>query len=259
METRRRPLRTYSKRTSSTESTEPAPKRRCLASSSAPSIRDEETRLNPTEPRNGTTGSVPTPSTPLPPTKKGTITAYFSKIIPQPSAAAPSSDSPSSDLLSDSNEPTITPPSSPPVITTRKKRARRLKTRVVTQRIDENEGSDEEEENQKSGKRIGRMRASNPPADTRPPALSETTPNTLNQSDGTLRPRSEGGKRRENKMPSMQTTLSLSMSEAHYTECRECGMLYNHLHETDVKYHARRHAALRRAKARTDAQSEVVE
>ncbi|GAW17799.1 hypothetical protein ANO14919_072660 [Xylariales sp. No.14919] len=264
METRRRPLRTYSKRTSSTESTEPAPKRRCLASSSAPSIRDEETRLNPTEPRNSTTGSVPTPSTPLPPTKKGTITAYFSKIIPQPSAAAPSSDSPSSDLLSDSNEPTITPPSSPPIITTRKKRTRRLKTRVVTQRIDENEGSDEEEENQKRGKRIGRIRASNPSADARPPALSETTPNTLNQSDGTPKTRSEGSKRRENgrrenKTPSVQTTLSLSMSEAHYTECKECGMLYNHLHETDVKYHARRHAALRRAKARTDAKSEVAE
>ncbi|TGJ80936.1 hypothetical protein E0Z10_g7834 [Xylaria hypoxylon] len=158
----------------------------------------------------------------------------------------------------------MTPPSSPPVITTKKKRTRRLKTRVVAQRIGENEGSDEEQENQDSEKRKGRIRDIDPPAHARPPALSEATPNTLNQSEGTSRTRSEGGKsrenrRRESKTPSVQTTLSLSMSEVHYTECKECGMLYNHLHETDVKYHARRHASLRRAKARIDAKSDVVE
>ncbi|KAI0486731.1 hypothetical protein F4859DRAFT_312272 [Xylaria cf. heliscus] len=261
METRRRPLRTYSKRTSSTESTEPTPKRRCIVNPSMTSIPNEEVRVTPSEPEHGATAST-SKSPPLPPSKKGTITAYFGRITPQPRVITSSSDPPS-DPLSESNEPTITPPSSPPVDTTRKRRVRRLKTRVVTQRIDEEEASDEEQENQ-DGKRIRRISELKSPVHARPPVLSESTPESLNQTRGTPPTGTEASKaresrRREKKQASVQTTLSLSMNEAHYTECKECGMLYNHLHKTDVKYHARRHAALRRARAQSSAESDVAE
>ncbi|KAI0903298.1 hypothetical protein F4823DRAFT_300525 [Ustulina deusta] len=262
METRRRPLRTYSKRTSSTESTEPAPKRRCLTGSSTISIRDKEASLVPTGPEHSATALASQPSL-LAPTKKGTITAYFGKIIPQPPVVTPSSD-PSSDPLSEASDPTITPPSSPPMTTARKRRARRLKTRVVAQQTDEKEGGSEEQENEDGKNRRGRIRDIEPPAHARPPALLEATPNALNQSKDASKVRPECGKHREhrrrgNKAAPVQTTLSLSMSEAQYTECRECDMLYNHLHEADVKYHARRHAALRRARARTRTEGDVVE
>ncbi|KAI0425466.1 hypothetical protein F5Y09DRAFT_100074 [Xylaria sp. FL1042] len=261
METRRRPLRTYSKRTS-TESTEPVPKRRCLASpsTSSRSIRNKESSPVPEEPIDSATVSISEPS--LPPIKQGTITAYFGKIGPQPSTTL--SSGPSSDPLPEYNEPTITPPSSPLLLITRKRKARRLKTRVVTQPRDEEESSDETQEKQDSEKEIGRTRDTEPTTHTHSPALSGTTPTALDQSEIRSMTRPGAGKPREikrqkNKVASVQTTLSLSMNEAHYTECMECGMLYNHLHETDVKYHARRHAALRRAKARTDAHSNVTE
>lgn len=46
----------------------------------------------------------------------------------------------------------------------------------------------------------------------------------------------------------VQQTLSLSMSETGFTECRECSMLYNPLHEKDRRYHARQHAAIMKAR-----------
>ncbi|KAI1427674.1 hypothetical protein F5Y12DRAFT_146631 [Xylaria sp. FL1777] len=262
METRRRPLRTYSKRTS-TESTEPPLKRRCLTSSSTASVRDKETSLVPPDPEHTATALTLKPPTSLPSTKKGTITAYFGRIIPQPPLVTLSS-VPSSDPSSQSNEPTIIPPSSPSLMTAKKRRARRLKTRVVTKRVHEKDDSDEDQENQDDKERMGRIRDIEPPENVRPPALLEATPNALNQGKGVDKARSSGGnpgenRRREKKTASVQTTLSLSMNEAQYTECKECGMLYNHLHKTDVKYHAQRHAALRRAKARTNAKSDVVE
>ncbi|KAI1271175.1 hypothetical protein F5Y07DRAFT_27219 [Xylaria sp. FL0933] len=262
METRRRPLRTYSKRTS-TESTEPSSKRRCLASpsTSSHSIRDKETSPVPEETNHITSASASEPS--LPPIKKGTITAYFGKIVPQPSSATLSSVLPS-DPPSERSEPTVTPPSSPPPLTTRKRKARRLKTRVVTQRKDEGEGSDGGQDNRDGEGKTGRTQNTEPPPHTQSPALSETTPNALNQKENVsmIRPggdKARGNKERKNKAASVQTTLSLSMNEAHYTECKECGMLYNHLHETDVKYHARRHAAMRRAKVRNNAHSDLSE
>ncbi|KAI0973772.1 hypothetical protein F4678DRAFT_410051 [Xylaria arbuscula] len=261
METRRRPLRTYSKRTLSTESVEPPSKRRCLIGPSTSPIQDDKTRRGLAEPEDNTAACVSKPS--LPPTKRGTITAYFGKVDAKPLPVALSSD-PSSDPASESNESTNTPPSSPPIITTKKRKARRLKTRVVAQHLDDGEGSDEEQGDQDSKKGTGRIRDIEPTTHTRSPALSEATPNTLNQSKSVSKGQSQGGKprenaRQENKAASIQTTLSLSLRETHYTECKECGMLYNHLHETDVKYHTRRHAALRRAKARTDASNNVVE
>ncbi|KAI3318997.1 hypothetical protein HD806DRAFT_299653 [Xylariaceae sp. AK1471] len=260
MEPRRRPLRTYSKRTSSTETTEPAPKRQCIASSPITASQDGETPLTASESGRNVKPSLSTidPSLP-PPTKKNTITAFFGRILPQPQVTTPSSEP-----LSESTGPTITPPSSPPIITTKRKRVRRLKTRVVTQRIDDEETSDENKEGHERKKQIGSIHDIEPPAHARPPALSEATPNSLNQPESISRTRSKTSKRRENrrrdhKTASVQTTLSLSMTETGYTECKECDMLYNHLDKTDVKYHARHHAALLRAKARAGAKNNIVE
>ncbi|KAI0878228.1 hypothetical protein GGS24DRAFT_14107 [Hypoxylon argillaceum] len=261
MEPRRRPLRTYSKRTSSTESIEPTPKRRCINNLPMPSIQDEDTKPSTSDSEHGATASMAKLPPSLPLTKKGTITAYFGRITPQLPAIISSSD-PISEPLSEDG-PIITPPSSPPAIPT-KRRTRRLKTRVVTQHLDEKEASDEEQENQDEKERIGRTRVRESPALRCASALSEITPNTLNQTENTATNRSEdgkvlGNKRQEKKTASVQTTLSLSINEAQYTECKECGMLYNHLHKMDVQYHARRHAALRRAKIRASAENDVAE
>ncbi|KAI0202916.1 hypothetical protein F4808DRAFT_61644 [Astrocystis sublimbata] len=307
MESRRRPLRTYSKRTFS-ETAEPAPKRRCIAdaskaptptvlaaeakSSIASSQRKQECDKE-NEHNAKSLASAPGANAnelPLPTPKKGTIMAYFAPKIHQLPVIAPSSEpEPSSDPVSESNDLTITPPSSPPMITfsTRKRRVRRLKTRIVAQRVDEeaedeeesgNEGASSESEEQRQRHDSMRdRRGTCTTTDTsterkrrirdRPLAplseLAHDNPNlnpnlNLPTTSTKSKPRLDGNmeeqkenrpdqreKKKQKPAPqaSVQTTLSLSMHEAHYTECRECGMLYNHLHETDVKYHARRHAA----------------
>lgn len=263
MESRRRPLRTYSKHTSSTESSEPTPKRQRLASSPVTSIRDKEPKAAFAIPEQSDTALSSQSLLSTLPLKKGTITAYFGRIVPQPPLVVPSSDPPS-DPLSEPSEPESTPPLSPPIVSaTRKRKARRLKTRVSRRRLDE-EGSDESQENQDDDGLIGTTSGTKKLAHARATDLSEATPNALNRNRGVTRTGLVGSKlqenrRRERKPASVQTTLSLSMRETHYTECKGCGMLYNHLHESDVKYHARRHASLRRAKARADTRSDAIE
>ncbi|KAI0400742.1 hypothetical protein F4802DRAFT_474372 [Xylaria palmicola] len=262
METRRRPIRTYSKRAQSTESTEPAPKRQCIINSSSSPVRDQDKRVISSESKDITTTSISQSLPSLPPTKKGTITAYFQR-IPQPSAIASSEIS--SDAPPESDGPTTTPPSSPPISVPRKRRVRRLTTRVVSQPIDEKEDIDEEQESPRDRERRGSV-GQVEPLENASPVLSETSSSTLNQDkiisgvqldDDDDAPREE--RRRGKKQAQVQTTLSLSMSETQYTECKECGMLYNHLHKTDVNHHARRHAALRRARAKAGVDSDVAE
>ncbi|KAI1117645.1 hypothetical protein F5Y14DRAFT_319384 [Nemania sp. NC0429] len=262
MDPRRRPLRTYSKRTASIESAEPASKRPCIASPPKSSPRHgaaTSTRKLPPHPPH-----LPTPSPPPPPAKRGTITAYFGKIVSQPAVVVPSADS-LTESSPESNGPTCTPPSSPSATMTRRRRARRLKTRVAMRRADESAASDAEQESEDGGQqRMGESHDGEKPPARLPAALSEITPNDLNyhRTPGGMS-RDDGGgyagenRRRGKKTPSVQTTLSLSARETQYTECRECGMLYNHLHKADVKYHARRHAALRRAKMRAETTSHV--
>lgn len=103
---------------------------------------------------------------------------------------------------------------------------------------------------------------------TRPPskaaadlgALKDTSTNALNQAAAAQSDRrSEAGKRGKksaNTKPkpkpksaaTVQTTLSLSLSDAGFAECKDCNMLYNPYHEKDAKLHARRHAAVVKAK-----------
>ncbi|KAI0508821.1 hypothetical protein F5B22DRAFT_385698 [Xylaria bambusicola] len=259
---RRRTLRTYGKRVLSMESTEPPSKRQRLSGSSVTSIEDKGIDSISSGPEESATGSS-LRSSPIP-TRKGTITAYFGKIIPQLPRVSPSSE-PSPDPVSEPNELTSTSPSSPPIATTTRTRgARRLKTRIIRRRVDEEESLDKGQGNQDGEERVDNIRSTGLFTNKGAPMLSEATPSALNRSQGITRDGPEGKKpresrRRENRTASVQTTLSLSTRETHYTECKECGMLYNHLHETDVKYHARRHASLRRAKTRASSRSDAVD
>ncbi|KAK5625318.1 hypothetical protein RRF57_001034 [Xylaria bambusicola] len=261
MEPRRRLLRTYGKRALSTESTEPSPKRQRLTDPSVTSVEDIGIDFISSGPEESGTASSLRPSLSLS-KRKGTITAYFEKIVPQLPHVTPSSE-PSPNPVSEPNEFTSTPLSLPPIAaTTRKRGARRLKTRVTRQRIEE--GPDDGQENQDGEERLGNIHGTDLFTHTAVPALSEARPSALNRSPGITRDGPEGSKprkskRRENRTASVQTTLGLSMRETHYTECKECGMLYNHLHKTDVKYHARRHASLRRAKARASSKSDTAD
>ncbi|KAI1822232.1 hypothetical protein F4861DRAFT_412990 [Xylaria intraflava] len=262
MNTRRRPLQTYSKRTPSTESTtEPAPKRRCIASPSVSIIQHEDTPLAPSEPEQNTTSLRSSPPNNQPPAKRGTITAYFQKIAPQPPVRTSSSE-----LSSEPTEPTITPPSSPPTITPMKRRTRRLNTRIATRHMDEIGSNDEDDRHDEKGE-LTEIRGANgvePLTNVHYTTPSRTGSSTSDRPDnisgaGSERDKRRGKRRREKRTASVQTTLGLSTTEPQYTECKECDMLYNHLHETDVKYHARRHAALQRAKARASAGRDVAE
>ncbi|KAI1812845.1 hypothetical protein GGS20DRAFT_516547 [Poronia punctata] len=258
METRKRPLRTYSKRTLSGDSSEPDPKRRCVNDSSVISYNNRAiptispTRSNASETLPGTAPTSTTAS--LPPMKKGTITAYFQKTSSRSSTATPSSDP-----ISENTEPTTTPPSSPPSLITRKKRIRRLKARVAIGRIIDQRASDEDEGDVDGNKSdTGDIQAR-----TCAPVLSETTINSLNQAVATTEPstrskenRSAEKVKKETKKASVQTTLSLSMRDTAYTECKECGMLYNHLDKADTKYHARHHTAILKEKTRAGAENE---
>ena len=94
-------------------------------------------------------------------------------------------------------------------------------------------------------------------------ALKDTSTNALNQAAAAQSDRrSEAGKRGKksanaNTKPkpkpkpaaaTVQTTLSLSLSDSGFAECKDCNMLYNPYHEKDAKLHARRHAAMIKAK-----------
>ncbi|KAI8628113.1 hypothetical protein F5Y19DRAFT_153821 [Xylariaceae sp. FL1651] len=260
MEARRRPLRTYSKRVSPIESAEPVPKRQRITAVSSAVSRSMTAPLCPSEPEsscNAEHSLLVIPPLPQPP-KKGTITAYFKKALPEPSYITSSSE-PSSDPA----EPSMTPPSSLPIVTMRRRRARRLTTRIGTQHTYEDQAYDEDEVDYSSKECMRGTGIVESPAYARPSVLSEIKSNTLNQAETTLTTQSKGSKRRRNasrdhNRASVQTTLSLSITEKGYTECKECGMLYNPVHEADVRFHARRHAALRRAKERDGGKSSKV-
>ncbi|KAI2466193.1 hypothetical protein F4781DRAFT_364709 [Annulohypoxylon bovei var. microspora] len=243
-----RPLRTYSKRTSSTDVADPASKKR--------RVEEINTTLEPkvevTESARQSSATCPSPT--LPPTqfaKKGTIMSYFKIVQP-----APSSLFNSSGPVSGPVEPASTPPSSPPMSDFHQKNRRRLTTRIISQATSDDpsqknvvEGEDEEKD-QKSDETDEASEASVSPMDVQ----SDTSLNTLNRSGSTrenrLEARKRGRNKKENSKPSVvQTTLSLSISEKGFTECKECDMLYNPLHKQDAKYHAKRHAAMLKAKS----------
>ncbi|RYP68048.1 hypothetical protein DL771_006889 [Monosporascus sp. 5C6A] len=241
---RTRPLKTYSKKPTSNGSMEPPLKRR----------RTDEVGQA-TRPRGGESPSLQQenrsqPS--LPPShaslhpKRGTIMSYF-KVVSPSSNHVTSSCEPSSCGV----EPTSSPPSSPPLKTdSRPKKRRRLTTKVVPKGLDAT--GDAEEKTIESPAPETDKSTTTRRENSR--VLADASKDALNKTAIQLEQRLEAGKRVKGKGPSsksviVQTTLSLSMSDKGFAECKECNMLYNPYHEKDAKFHARRHAAMLKSKS----------
>ncbi|KAK8055620.1 hypothetical protein PG993_000847 [Apiospora rasikravindrae] len=244
-------LRTYSKRTTPRDDSEPPAKKQKTTSNVAkptaaadgmPQVPASSDKPEPSPAR--TLKSKPQPELPVAqrprePAKKGTIMSYFKVTSPSSGSATPC------EVSSEAVHPPSTPPSSPPALSHEsRKRRRRLTTKPSYQTTPELESERDasepaaEAELEKSPKAL---------------AFSEVGAQKLNQQDKSEESRSEAGKRgttrktaKPKKTATVQTTIVLSLNETGFVECEECNMLYNSLHEKDVKLHARRHAALLR-------------
>ncbi|KAI1103694.1 hypothetical protein F4804DRAFT_217871 [Jackrogersella minutella] len=234
---RTRPLRTYSKRASSTDVAEPSLKKRRIESTAL----TVETKTIP--PARESSVSLPSPILrPSQPAKKGSIMSYF-KVIPSESNTA----LPSSEPTSEPTIPESTPPSSPPTLDLQRRKRRRLMTRAIPRLTPEDlnaedivEGEDDEEPD---GKSDGSKALA-----SRKDALSDASLNALNRPATREKKRVEAGKRGRASKIIVQTTLSISTSDKGFVECKECNMLYNPLHKEDAKCHTRRHAAMLKEK-----------
>ncbi|OTB10495.1 hypothetical protein K445DRAFT_252470 [Daldinia sp. EC12] len=241
---RTRVLRTYGKRASSSDSAQSASKKRCIDKTDTAILSNNDT---PAE--SPCDASIP-PSPTLPPAqpiRKGTIMNYF-KVVPSSSSCASHSPAPSSGPV----DPTSTPPSSPPASSLQSKTRRRLTTRIVSRATSvESKAEDMEEEDEKA--KVNEVDTVSMSPNNSSQAFSEISSATLNLP--VIKPKRQADNKRERniKKPSkpttIQTTLSLSIDDKGFTECKECDMLYNPLHKQDAKYHARRHAAILKAKS----------
>ncbi|KAI1801258.1 hypothetical protein F4811DRAFT_469222 [Daldinia bambusicola] len=241
---RTRVLRTYGKRTSSSDSAQLPPKRRRTEKVSTAMLSNDET---PTQLPYDTTAPPSPTLPPAQPARKGTIMNYF-KVVPSSSSCTPHSPEPSSEPA----DPTSTPPSSPSISNLQPKKRRRLTTRIVSRaasvesKMDDVVGKNEKERGNEID--VDFTLSSN-----LSPASSEISSATLNlpvvkpkrQSDT----KHERSMKKTSKVTTVQTTLSLSIEDKGFVECKECDMLYNPLHKEDAKYHAKRHAAILQAKS----------
>lgn len=230
------------------------------------------------------TATQPTlPALPPPTTaKKATITSYF-RVVPHlnsDSSSCADNRHPSSDISTGAMPSTSSPPSSPPPLASsshseKEARARRKPRRLTTKAKpretsptlgDDEGGTDNEAEEPATRSRRGQATATPKQGSENQAAatdreqdrkvLSSKTPSTLNREVPTTTPApasvaaSNPRKRQRTRAePAMvQQTLSLSISETGFTECRECSMLYNPLHEKDRRFHARQHAAILKAR-----------
>ncbi|KAK8021615.1 hypothetical protein PG990_006753 [Apiospora arundinis] len=245
-------LRTYSKRTTPRDDSEPPAKKQRTSDVARPKTDSAPSKVTPEKPAMASAKAPKTRQPELPtqrpvePPKKGTIMSYFKVTSPSSGNATPCETS------SDALCPPSTPPSSPPLLLDGRKKRRRLTTKPAYQTTPDPEEDEEERD------------ASEPTTDNgsakrlRTMVLGEVAALKLNEKDKSEEEsRSEAGKRGANKKKkapkpktaTVQTTLVLSLNETGFVECQECNMLYNSLHEKDVKLHARRHAAvLRKAK-----------
>ncbi|KAF7536946.1 hypothetical protein G7054_g4092 [Neopestalotiopsis clavispora] len=247
------PLRTYSKR-SAPNTTEPQSKKRRVESSNVDihtiAGRFAQNIETACQPKQDAQPQIPLPA-PAQQPKKGTILSYFK--VRSPSSATSSASSlcaegsktapPSSTL------PSSTPPSSLPLEesseSTRKKR-RRLTTKPPLQNSDSSiQGSDDDHS---SGTEQQIQVASDSEA-----TLRDVDDNQLTQDTRIKAERPHSRKRGTKKGPkakqaTVQTTLSLSLTEKQFVECNECNMLYNPYHEKDLKMHKKSHAAMLKAK-----------
>jgi len=271
---RKRPLRTYSRRSIQTraqDQDEGSPQGDGCHRASTPDLGQAETPAQvpalPARPRTEQ-------AEPAERSSRRSILAYF-KPLP------PSSDAPSSIASSDPAEPLSTPPTSPS--SSRAKKRRRLTTRPQFGGLEQHVRSDARDtvdyadgdgdgdgkgDDESSGKK-GVGKQSSPSLSkstiivggtsngTLRPALSEVAVNALCHQDGPTNSVADGKsriKKRLNKQPAKdmtQTTLSLSVhKEPGFTICSVCDILYNPLNEKDRREHNRRHAAFSRNKKR---------
>ncbi|OTA98869.1 hypothetical protein M426DRAFT_100895 [Hypoxylon sp. CI-4A] len=239
---RRRPLRTYSKRTSPIDTVEPLPKKRRLEDTSRTPSPEKQCDSAPQDSEPRFSPALP----PSLPAKKGTITSYFKAVPSSSNITLPS------EPLTETTEPASTPPSSPPIPSLQQKKRRRLMTRITSRTTSqEPDAGDAIETDEEGAEKTTSEIAVSPGQEG---ALSEASPDTLNRlgsrERNPLEARKHGKyKKQPIKASSIQTTLSLSASEKGFTECKECDMLYNPLHKQDAKCHARRHAAMLKSKS----------
>ncbi|KAH6653004.1 hypothetical protein BKA67DRAFT_659653 [Truncatella angustata] len=245
-------IRTYGKRATPAGSVEPPTKRR-RAESSHVNIHSIAGRF---APKTGTAAQtadsldsqLPSALPPQQP-KKGTILGYFKVRSPSSETLSPCAQS-SEPVL-----PSPTPPSSPPALERARKQRRRLTTKpalCTDQSTKDGRGEDESDHND-AGHTPKEDEDEDEDEAQNHTVLTDTTTSSLNRKPSREPDRSDAGKRGASKKQkpqraSVQTTLSLSLTEKQFVECTECNMLYNPYHEKDVKMHKKRHAALLKSK-----------
>ncbi|KAH6623640.1 Phophatidylserine decarboxylase-domain-containing protein [Chaetomium tenue] len=258
---RKRPLRTYSRRsiqTKAQEQEEELSQGDGCVSASTPDMGRTDTPVQlPALPTHRHTEQ----DGPAQQSSRGSILAYF-KPLP------PSSDAPFGVASSDPAEPQSTPPTSPS--SSRARKRRRLTTRPQFGEFEQHVGSDAGDtadsadgdgdgDGKGDGQPPGKAAVDKQPRcslsestiivggakyDTLRPALSEVAGNSLCHQDEPPSYVADGGskiKKRLDKRPAKdmtQTTLSLSVhKEPGFTMCSVCDILYNPLNEKDRKEH----------------------
>lgn len=256
---RKRPLRTYSRRsiqTSAQDQEEESPQGNGCHTASTPDPGRIETPVQlPALPTHRHTEQVVSAER----SSRRSILAYF-KPLP------PSCDAPSSIASSDPAEPLSPPPTSPS--SSRAKKRRRLTTKPQFSGLEQHISSDAGDTTVDSADGDGESSGNPSPSkntvvvggasyDTLRPALSEVAVNALCHQDEPTSSVADGRsriKKRLDKRPAKdmtQTTLSLSVhKEPGFTMCSVCDILYNPLNEKDRRDHSRRHAAFSRNKKR---------
>ncbi|KAH9431451.1 hypothetical protein MCOR02_008740 [Pyricularia oryzae] len=259
---RRRPLRTYGKRKAVIErdSDKPQPKRiRVPEAIQATEPRGHPPRIElPFEESciyvrtSPTPSPSPSPSPSASPAKnapKSSILRYFKKTAATPAPLPSPTRSQTADHSETPSSPVISPPPK------RSLRApRRLTTRpsrIIDARDDS--PSDSIHDTNRSTETLDADQSS--PGNVRTTIKEDSAnPRRTKPCDCQFKPcshQNKPGSRRAVKSPTstIQMTLSLSARSSSITQCRECDMLYNPLHPSDVKNHSRHHAALAKIKA----------
>ncbi|ETS73505.1 hypothetical protein PFICI_14451 [Pestalotiopsis fici W106-1] len=239
----RPPLRTYSKR-SAPNSTEPPAKKRRVESSNVDihSIagRFAQKLEAACQSKHDPQSQVPLP-TPAQQPKKGTILSYFK--VRSPSSTTSSSCAQVSEVIPLSS----TPPSSIPSESNDSscKKRRRLTTKPPLRNSDTSspESDDDGSSDTKQQTQVTKDSKS---------TVQDVNGNLIDQDPRAKAERPDARERgtkkgSKSKKATVQTTLSLSLTEKQFIECNECNMLYNPYHEKDLKMHKKRHAAVMKA------------
>ncbi|ORY67031.1 uncharacterized protein BCR38DRAFT_425630 [Pseudomassariella vexata] len=236
----RRPLRTYSNRSAQSDCTEPVTKKRQAEGQDGQRVTSTtiaSTMTTQPETKANLLQRTMQPCMKQQP-RKESILSYF-KI------ASPTSGSVSCSQLSNATVSSSTAPSSPLMVEARQRKRRRLTTRPLRDSKIPGLLADDAAEKQ--------TQFTSSTLDKAEAALKESSIARLNRQERDekrFNAEMRGMNRRQiSKLPTVQTTLSLSVHEKGFVECKDCNVLYNPFHDKDAKYHTRRHAAMLKAKS----------